>query len=85
MVTTGQSLAKQMDTNNVVEVFKTSIGNQQESILVSNVLRVMYPAAKINFDLEDCDNVLRIENSSIPIEEVTKMLKALGYQCEVLV
>jgi hypothetical protein len=75
----------EMQTEKIVEVFKTSIENQYDSSLVSNVLYVMYPEAKINFDLEDCDKILRIEHSFVSIEEVTKMVKALGHQCEVLV
>lgn len=75
----------EMQTNKIVEVFKTSIVNQCDSSLVSNVLYVLYPEAKINIDLEDCDRILRIEHSRVPVEEVIKMVKALGHQCEVLV
>lgn len=85
MDTIGQFFVMLMETNKIVEVFKTSIGNQQESSLVSNVLYVLYPTAKINIDLEDCDRILRIEHNLVPVEEVTKMVKALGHQCEVLI
>ncbi|GCC53409.1 hypothetical protein SanaruYs_36530 [Chryseotalea sanaruensis] len=85
MGTIGQFFVMLMETNKMVEVFKTSIDNQQESTLVGNVLYVMYPAAKINFDLADCDRILRIENSTVSVESVTKIVNALGHQCEVLV
>ncbi len=74
-----------MEYDKIVEVFKTSIENQYDCSLVSNVLYVMYPEAKINIDLEDCDKILRIEHSSISIEKVTKIVEALGHQCELLV
>ena len=85
MVIIGQSFVMKMQTEKIVEVFKTSIENQCDSALVRTVLYVLYPEAKINVDLEDCDKILRIEHSFISIEEVTKMVKALGHQCEVLV
>lgn len=69
----------------MVEVFKTTVNNFQESEVVCNVLQVLYPAAKINIALDDCDRILRIENSNVSVDDVNKMVKALGYKCEVLV
>jgi uncharacterized Fe-S center protein len=52
----------------MVEVFKTNITEQKQSRHVLEKLNQLFPQYKINFDLEDCDNILRIEN---PIGEVS--------------
>lgn len=82
---TGQFFAMQTETDTVIEIFKTSINSQQAATLVKYVLSDKYPDAKINFDLEDCDRILRIENKVICVEEVTAIVNTLGHQCEVLV
>lgn len=82
---TGQFFAMQTETDTVIEIFKTSINSQQAAALVKYVLSDKYPDAKINFDLEDCDRILRIENKVICVEEVTAIVNTLGHQCEVLV
>jgi hypothetical protein len=43
-----------------VEVFKTNVGNQRTANHLKLLLERL-PACKINFDLEDCDNILRIK------------------------
>lgn len=82
---TGQFFAMQTETHAVIEIFKTSINSQQAAALVKYMLSDKYPDAKINFDLEDCDRILRIENKVICVEEVTAIVNTLGHQCEVLV
>ena len=52
----------------IVEIFKTSVNNQQLANQIVSNLNQLYPDYQINFDLEDCDKVLRIEsNNSIDI------------------
>jgi hypothetical protein len=85
MDTTGLFFAMQTETDTVIEIFKTSINSQQAAALVKHVLSDKYPDAKINFDLEDCDRILRIENKVICVEEVTALVNTLGHLCEVLV
>lgn len=70
----------------IVEVFKTTITEEKTVALITKRLTTLYPSAKINFDLEDTDNVLRIENSNtISHEEVILIIKKLGYSCEALI
>ncbi|MCZ8215298.1 MAG: hypothetical protein O9262_03620, partial [Cyclobacteriaceae bacterium] len=69
----------QTETDTVIEIFKTSINSQQAATLVKYVLSDKYPDAKINFDLEDCDRILRIENKVICVEEVTAIVNTLGH------
>tara|TARA_A100000171_G_C2045362_1_gene102509 strand:+ start:318 stop:569 length:252 start_codon:yes stop_codon:yes gene_type:complete len=47
-----------------VEIFRTNVGGQQLANKVISGLNQIYPDYHINFDLEDCDKVLRIENQN---------------------
>ncbi len=47
-------------------------------------LKQLLPHAKINFDLNDCDKILRVESQQLCIDEIVKVLKNKGFSCEVL-
>lgn len=49
----------------MVEVFKTNVITKQQAEKIIKTLQILLPLAKINFDLEDCDNILRIEDANI--------------------
>ena len=68
----------------MVEVFKTNVIEADEARQVIHELLAHFPEARINFDLEDCDKVLRVENSSIDVEKTVTVVNVIGYQCEVL-
>ncbi|MCI0449247.1 MAG: hypothetical protein L0Y79_05585 [Chlorobi bacterium] len=68
----------------MVEVFKTNIQDKSTASKVLEDLYRHFPGYKINFDLEDCDKILRIENEKVVPGEVLKILNHNGYFCEVL-
>lgn len=37
--------------------------------------------AAVNFDLEDCDNILRVDAREVCSEDIVVQLQNLGYQC----
>jgi hypothetical protein len=43
-----------------------------------------FPAHKINFDLNDCDKILRVQGKNILQEKIINVVTALNYQCEIL-
>jgi hypothetical protein len=47
-----------------VEVFKTNVLNKKTAKVILEEIGKHQPAYKCNFDLEDRDKVLRIENAS---------------------
>jgi tRNA G26 N,N-dimethylase Trm1 len=69
----------------MVEVFKTDVQDVGQSVKLICKLKEHIPGSCINFDLEDCDNVLRVEAENFTPESVIMLLKKYGYQCEVLV
>lgn len=68
----------------MVEVFKTNVRRRKQATMLLAVLSRKFPSFRINFDLEDCDRILRIEGENVCQEKVTELLSENGYQCEVL-
>lgn len=68
----------------MVEVFKTNVDNTEEADLIINRLQHLFPEATINFDLSDCDRILRIESGLIQKQNVIEIVGELGYSCDVL-
>lgn len=46
----------------MIEVFKTDVKKNKQAKSVIKHLRQKFPHFRVNFDLEDCDNILRVEN-----------------------
>lgn len=70
--------------NSMVEVFKTNVAEVNESKKIIQKLLQRFPEAKINFDLEDCDKILRVQGDYISIETVIEALNLGGFYCEIL-
>ncbi len=68
----------------MVEVFKTDVHNEDRAIMLLSVLSQRFPSHRINFDLEDCDRILRVEGLNILPENIISVLNAYGYQCLIL-
>ena len=64
-----------------VFVFKTSVDTTDKLNLVTSNLNEILPGAKWNFDLEDCDNILRIESEFDISAAVTEILKSMRFDC----
>ncbi|OQP65932.1 hypothetical protein A3860_15190 [Niastella vici] len=68
----------------MVEVFKTNVQEFSEAQKLVVLLRRHFPGTKINFDLDDCDKVLRVEGSNLRIEKVMMLVMEKGFLCTVL-
>jgi hypothetical protein len=68
----------------MVEVFKTSVRKKYEARLMLTLLSEKFPHFKINFDLDDCDKILRVEGIKIKPDQIIRSLKVNGYHCEIL-
>ncbi|MET3126277.1 hypothetical protein ABID42_001379 [Arcicella rosea] len=69
-------------TEIVIEIFKTNVSNKQTSDEVLNLLKGFYPHLKINFDLDDCDNILRVQGHNFPSNHIVEILSQMGLCCE---
>ena len=68
----------------MVEIFKTNVQEVAHSEMLIEKLLEHFPGSKINFDLEDCDRILRIAERPIIPEKVIELLATKGYHCELL-
>jgi hypothetical protein len=68
----------------MVEVFKTNIRYKKQAKMVLDILSRQFPLFRINFDLEDCDKILRVEGENIRQEKIARLLAENGYQCDLL-
>lgn len=68
----------------MVEVFKTDVQNKRQCRMLLSVLNAQFSFCKINFDLSDCDRILRVEGENIPVHQVIGYLHSKGFRSEVL-
>jgi hypothetical protein len=68
----------------MVEVFKTNVQKKSQSKMLLYVLSETFPSTKINFDLSDCDKVLRVEGDDMDELKIMVIVKKYGFTCEVL-
>ncbi|WP_299553026.1 hypothetical protein [Seonamhaeicola sp.] len=66
-----------------ISVFKTSI-KQEDIKHVNSILRMIAPNCIWDFDLEDCDHILRVQSETNINELVCFHLKIDGFICEEL-
>jgi len=69
----------------MVEVFKTDVEQTEQSELLISQIICHVPNGKINFDLEDCDRILRVEAERISNETIIGLLNQNGFHAEVLI
>lgn len=67
-----------------VEVFKTNVTCPETARQLVSELLSFYPDARINFDLEDCDKILRVQSPEVSISGIIQFLSQQGFLCEVL-
>ncbi len=68
----------------MIEIFKTNVYEVEKSNIIFQKLHKHFPKNKINFDLQDCDKILRVEGNNILPEKIIEILNAEGHICEVL-
>lgn len=67
-----------------VEVFKTNIQRKRTAAKVKMELLILFPDCKINFDLDDCDRILRIESAVEVGTKIEEEMARKGFYCEEL-
>jgi cell fate (sporulation/competence/biofilm development) regulator YmcA (YheA/YmcA/DUF963 family) len=67
-----------------VLVFSTSVKQQKQVSRVSTLLTKIPTITQWNFDLEDCDNILRIVATGLSAQYVETLLQKAGIHCQEL-
>ncbi|AWK07396.1 hypothetical protein HYN56_09605 [Flavobacterium crocinum] len=65
----------------IVEIFKTNVQKESEKDYIIAVLQSQFTDYKINFDLEDCDKILRVEGIDIQCDNIMDYVHCLGFTC----
>ncbi len=68
----------------MVEVYKTDVRQKNQAKILVHIFSKIFPLHKINFDLSDCDNILRVEGKDIQTEKIIVVLITNNFQCHVL-
>jgi hypothetical protein len=69
----------------MVEVFCTDVQCPEAANDILSLIKEAYPRYKANFDLEDCDKILRVESVDlIDAEMITVLIRSRGFYITVL-
>lgn len=68
----------------MISVFKTDVQDSKKAAFIIGYVLSQYQHFNINFDLEDCDKILRIEGTEIKTEAIIEIIHKLGNTCEEL-
>jgi len=68
----------------MIYVFKTSVRSHKDINRLKPYLEESLGQSRWNFDLEDCDNILRVESEKENKFEIFKILQNLDFDCEEL-
>jgi hypothetical protein len=70
----------------MIEVFKTDVKHRHQANMLLDQIHSAFADYKANFDLDDCDNILRVKSNepSIQSECLINILKDFGFHAEVL-
>jgi DNA uptake protein ComE-like DNA-binding protein len=66
-----------------IEVFKTNMSSWEEAKKLTDLLALRFPHVSVNFDLEDCDKILRVVSPNTQdVEELQKFIENRGIEIE---
>ena len=70
----------------MIEVFCTNITCKNQAALILQKLSETFSNCYFNFDLEDCDNILRVEskNRTVNVDSIVNIVRDSGYQISIL-
>ena len=68
----------------MIEIFKTNVENKRQAKSLLTLLNQHFPSAEINFDLDDCDSILRVKAEDFCLLIIIKILANEGFECQVL-
>jgi len=70
----------------MVEVFRTNVEHVNQANMLVSCIQQTFAGYAANFDLDDCDKILRIKSATDHVDagQVIRLLKGLGFKAEVL-
>lgn len=70
----------------MIEVFKTDVTCPDHAGVLVDLIHDAFPHYRANFDLQDCDRILRVVSTAGPVqtESLLLLVQAYGYSAEPL-
>ena len=69
----------------MIEVFKTNVDGIEDANMLMDHLHESFTQYKVNFDLSDCDRILRVCcPQEVESHSIIRFLKKFGFKAEVL-
>gem|GEM_PF-239031 len=68
----------------VVEVFSTNVQGEASARELVEKMLALFPHFSINFDLEDCDRILRVKGNGVDAGEIIAIVESAGYLCRLM-
>ncbi len=70
----------------MIEVFKTNVEDCDQSKMLIELIHNTFAGYKANFDLTDCDNILRIQSTNGEVQShlLISLLQRQGFEAAVL-
>lgn len=68
----------------MIFVFKTSVNTKRQATHLRPHIDALLPEATWNFDLEDCDRILRIDSEENIVLKITDLLNLHNFNCKEL-
>lgn len=60
-------------TTEVIEIFKTNVTQHHTADVIVQQLIHQFPELRVNFDLADCDNILRVQGPEDKVQRVVEL------------
>lgn len=67
-----------------LEIFKTDVCNEEQAARLANRLLGIFPGLLINFDLDDCDRIMRIRGHEIDPSSILAISFEAGFSVSLL-
>lgn len=68
----------------MVEIFTTSVTEESHATTIIAMLQQHLPGCTINFDLKDCDKILRVKGENFCSSSIIELLQSQGFFCSQL-
>lgn len=68
----------------MIYVFKTSVKTKKAIKELTSKLDMFIPNSKWNFDLEDCDNILRVDSQEATSRQIIDFMNLHQFDCSEL-
>ena len=63
-------------------IFKTNVTTTAQSLNMQLMLKGLPSTAECNFDLDDCDKILRLVSTDLQPSRICQLLNKEGFHCE---